>query len=93
MVAIEAMAAGLPVVSTAVGSIADLVIDGRTGRIVAKEPSAIAEAVADLLLDPAARRAAGDAGRARARERYGLARCVAETEAFLMTVRTTRRSR
>ena len=93
MVAIEAMASGLPVVATEVGSVRDLVEDGRTGRVVAKEVAAITEAAADLLLDPAARRAAGEAGRERARQRYGLARCVEETEEFLRKARATRRSR
>jgi len=81
------------VVATDVGSVRDLVEDGRTGRIVAKEVAAITEAAADLLLDPEARRAAGEAGRERARQRYGLARCVEETEAFLRKARATRRSR
>jgi glycosyltransferase involved in cell wall biosynthesis len=93
MVAIEAMAAGLPVVATDVGSVRDLVEDGKTGRVVAKDAAAIAEAAADLLLDPAARRAAGEAGRERARQRYGLARCVEETEAFLRRARGSRSAR
>jgi glycosyltransferase involved in cell wall biosynthesis len=87
MVVIEAMAAGLPVVATDVGSVRDLVADGETGRLVAREAAPLAAAVAGLLLDPDARRRMGAAGRARVEERYGLERCVAETEAFLHRVR------
>jgi len=93
MVAIEAMASGVPVVSTEVGSVRDLVEDGATGRVVPRDAAALAEAAADLLLDPGRLRGMGAAGRARARERYALARCVEETEAFLLRARATRRAR
>jgi len=50
---LEAFAAGLSVVSTATGGIADLVRDGDTGLIVAAgDPSAMAKAVTALLEDP-----------------------------------------
>jgi glycosyltransferase involved in cell wall biosynthesis len=83
MVVIEAMAAGLPVVATEVGSIRDLVADGETGIVVPREAAPLAEAVADLLLDAPRRKRLGEAGRARVRERFSLARCVEATEAFL----------
>jgi glycosyltransferase involved in cell wall biosynthesis len=51
---LEAFAAGVPVISTATGGIADMVRDGETGSIVrAHDPSAMANAVADLLSRPA----------------------------------------
>ncbi len=50
----EAMAAGLPVVSTRVSGIPELVEDGHTGLLVGpKDPLALAAAVERLLNDPA----------------------------------------
>ena len=52
-VVLEAMAAGLPVVSTDVEGISDLIEDGVTGRVVASgSPAAFREAVRGLLDDP-----------------------------------------
>ena len=49
----EAMAAGLPVVSTCVSGIPELVENGRTGLLVGpKDPAALADAVERLLRDP-----------------------------------------
>ena len=51
--AIEAMAAGCPVVATHVGGLPDLIIDQKTGRLVpAKDVEALAGAVLDLLCSP-----------------------------------------
>jgi glycosyltransferase involved in cell wall biosynthesis len=58
---IEAMAAGRPVVATAVGGTADLLGDGERGLLVpAASPSALAEAILRTLAHPeeSARRAA-----------------------------------
>jgi glycosyltransferase involved in cell wall biosynthesis len=50
---LEAFAAGLPVVSTATGEIANMVRDGDTGSIVpAEDPTAMAAAIEHLLADP-----------------------------------------
>jgi glycosyltransferase involved in cell wall biosynthesis len=50
---IEALAAGLAVVSTPTGGIAEMVEDGVTGRLVAADaPAAMARAVLDLLDQP-----------------------------------------
>jgi glycosyltransferase involved in cell wall biosynthesis len=47
------MAAGLPVISTCVSGIPELVEDGRTGLLVApKDPAALADALERLLDDP-----------------------------------------
>jgi glycosyltransferase involved in cell wall biosynthesis len=61
---LEAFAAGLPVVSTPTGDIANMMRDGETGLFVpARDPAAMAKAVMNLLEDP--NRAAAMARRAR----------------------------
>lgn len=63
----EAMACGLPVVANAAGALPEVVgTDGSAGRLVApRDPRALAEAVRDLLADPARLAAMGRAARAR----------------------------
>jgi glycosyltransferase involved in cell wall biosynthesis len=71
---IEAMAAGLPVVSTRVGGTAE-VIDSTTGFLApAGDDAALAEAVLKLAADPALRRNLGLLGRERARSVFSEAR-------------------
>lgn len=61
---IEAMAAAKPVVATAVGGVADVVDDGRTGILVESGDSdALAAALRHLAENPAERRALGEAAR------------------------------
>ncbi|MEO7742698.1 MAG: glycosyltransferase family 4 protein [Usitatibacter sp.] len=68
----QAMACGLAVVTTPVGSISELVDDGRTGLIVPPaQPALLAQAIAALLDDPARRISLGDAALAEARTRLG----------------------
>ena len=63
----EAMACGLPVVSTPVGGISDQVDSGRTGYLVAQhDVEGMAEAMKALASDPALRAEFGLAARARA---------------------------
>jgi glycosyltransferase involved in cell wall biosynthesis len=70
-VALEAMGCGRPVVATAVGGLADAVVDGVTGSHVApRKPRALSAALRELLGDPAWRSALGIAGRDRAVSRY-----------------------
>jgi len=52
-VLLEAMAAGVPVVATAVGGIPEIVTDGETALLVpARDPAALAAAIERLLCDP-----------------------------------------
>lgn len=72
LVALEAMAAGTPVVVSDTGGLRDIVSDGTTGLVVPPgEPAALAEAVASLLGDRARRDEMGRAGAARVGTRFG----------------------
>lgn len=65
MVHVEAMASGVPVVSTNRGGPRETIIDGETGFLVPpRDPEALAGAVRQLLADPALRQRMGRAGRA-----------------------------
>jgi glycosyltransferase involved in cell wall biosynthesis len=60
------MAAGVPVVATAVGGIPECVVDGETGLLVRPSDSeALARAVTAALSDPARLGRLGEAGRRR----------------------------
>lgn len=88
MVALESMAAGRPVVATEVGSIAAMVESGRTGWLVPRgDPGALADRLADVLASPDRGRSLGAAGRVRVLDRFPLARCIEETERYLLSVR------
>lgn len=81
--AIEAMAAARPVVSTEVGGVPDVVEHGVCGLLVpSQDPEAFAAALVRLATDAGLRRRMGQAGRARARDRYSHVRLVHEIEAL-----------
>jgi len=78
---IEGLAAGRPVVSTAVGGVPDIVADGETGLLVPTgDADALAEAVVGLLRDPARRRVMGQAGRESVRGRFAVERLIGDVE-------------
>ncbi len=89
---LEAMAAGLPVVASAVGGIPELVEDGRTGWLVPPaDARLLAERLRALLLDASQRRALGEAGQARARDHFSLERMVAAIAAIYDGIVESRR--
>ena len=70
---LEAMASGLPVLATAVGGNAELVLAGQTGNLVAAaDVPAMAQALLALAHDPARAQAMGDAGRVRVQAHFSL---------------------
>jgi len=82
-VVLEAMAAGLPVVATAVGGTPEVVVNGVTGFLVPpRDPDALAKAIIRLLCDPDLRRRMGKAGRERVERFFSVERMVRATEAL-----------
>jgi len=80
---LEAMSAGLPVVSTNVGGIPDAVRDGEEGLLVAPgDVPALTAAVARLLRDPALGRRLGAAARQRVERCFRAERIVTELESL-----------
>jgi glycosyltransferase involved in cell wall biosynthesis len=80
LAALEAMAAGKPVVASSVGSLPEVVDDGVTGILVPPSSvDALASALVDLARDEARRRSLGDAGRFRARRDFPLEAMVSKT--------------
>jgi glycosyltransferase involved in cell wall biosynthesis len=87
LVAVEAMACGVPVVASHVGGLAETVVDGRTGlHVPPRSPAAIAEALRRLLADDSRRQSMARAAARRA-ERYGWDRVAASTMAAVDEVR------
>jgi glycosyltransferase involved in cell wall biosynthesis len=78
---LEAMAAGVPVVATAVGGTPEAVVEGVTGHLVPPgDPPRLAECVRGLLGDEARRRSFGERGRQRVAEQFTFA---AQSAAYL----------
>ncbi len=79
---LEAMAMGKAVVATSTGSVPEMVVEGKTARLVAKgDAAALAEAVGQLLAHPQAARDLGAAARLSVAERFSMQRLVADTVA------------
>jgi glycosyltransferase involved in cell wall biosynthesis len=91
MVALEAMACGVPVVATAVGGLVDSVLDGVTGALVPpRDVDRLADELRTLLEDPARRARLGRAGVQRARSRYDWATVAHDTvRAYALASRST----
>jgi glycosyltransferase involved in cell wall biosynthesis len=80
---IEAMAAGVPVLSTDVGGVGDLVAHGTTGWLVPpSDPAAMAQAIGDLLGDAGRRARLAAAGQVVALEQHQVAGLIRRVEAL-----------
>jgi glycosyltransferase involved in cell wall biosynthesis len=89
LVALEAMACGLPVVVAAVGGLIDTVLDGVTGiHVPPRRPDLLGEALHTLLSKPALRGELGAAGARRAMARYSWKSVAAETARVYQSART-----
>ena len=85
LVAAEAMRAGLPVVATRVGGLAEVVVDQETGLLVPPlDVRNLAAALQRLVDDPGLRRRMGVAGRVRADEHYSVERYLHEVRALYL---------
>ena len=74
-VIVEAMLAGLPVVSTRVAGIPEMIADGESGFLVsAKDPAGLAAAIEKLLADPLLATRLGARGRESAVAKYAVAK-------------------
>jgi glycosyltransferase involved in cell wall biosynthesis len=86
-VALEAMAAGRPVAAFDIGGVSDLVLDGATGRLIRfGDVEAMAEAVCQLIAEPAEAARLGAGGRARVERSFQLAPYVSQVESVLREV-------
>lgn len=77
---IEAAAAGCPAVATGVGSAGEVVLDGRTGFVVAPRVTDLVDAVERLLDDPELRARFGAAAAEHAGRAFGVERLVDDME-------------
>ena len=86
---LDAMACARPIVATRAGGIPEIVEDEVNGLLVpVRDHRALAAAIVRALNDPALRRRMGEAGLARANERFTVERMVSETAAVYARVAT-----
>jgi glycosyltransferase involved in cell wall biosynthesis len=74
----EAMAYGIPVVSTATGGIPELIGEEAGIMVSPQDPEALADALQQLILDPILRSQVGLAGRQRIEKEYAVERTTAD---------------
>jgi glycosyltransferase involved in cell wall biosynthesis len=92
--ALEAMAAGRPVVARRVGALPDTVAHGETGLLLDEErPESVESALAALAADPLRARRMGEAGRQRAMEEFSPERHAVQVEAIYREAIARRRAR
>jgi glycosyltransferase involved in cell wall biosynthesis len=92
--ALEAMAAGRPVVGRRVGALPEAVVHGVTGLLVDDDrPESVAAALRALVAEPERAAAMGRAGRERARALFGAEAHAARVERIYRTVVGRRRER
>lgn len=84
---LEALASGTPAITTRMGAIPDVVVDGVQGLLVpTRDPRAVAEAVRRLADDPELRQRMARAAVERARQHYGVERLARDFDALFRAV-------
>jgi glycosyltransferase involved in cell wall biosynthesis len=73
------MSAGVPVIASNIGGLPEIVRHRETGLIVENKAAAIADAIRELLADPALAQRLGAAGRRSVRERFTVDHMVRRT--------------
>lgn len=91
LAALEAAWMARPVVATAVPGIEEVIVDGVTGRLVAGDDEALADAIESLLDDRELARSMGAAARARAESEFSLTACIDRYEAIYAELVTASR--
>jgi glycosyltransferase involved in cell wall biosynthesis len=87
--AIEAMAAGCPVVATRVGGLPDLITDRATGYLVPpNEPDTLADATMQILQQPDTAHHLSQAAQGMVRERFAVQRLILDIEALYYNLLT-----
>ncbi len=85
--AVEAMAAGKPVIGSWVSSLPEIIDHGRTGILVPpRSPEDLARAMLDMSSDPGTRTAMGNAGALRVGKMFQASTMVEKTELFFRKV-------
>ena len=81
IVLLEAMAAGKPVVATAVDGNPELVQNRRTGRTVPpRDPEALKDAICEVLSNPSLAKEMGQKGRERVQDHFTIEKMIASYE-------------
>jgi glycosyltransferase involved in cell wall biosynthesis len=89
---IEALASARPVVATAVGGVPEVVVDRQTGILVPPaRPEALAQAMLEVLGDPAQAESMGKAGRRHVYPRYDSSRLIDDIRNLYVHELTARR--
>jgi glycosyltransferase involved in cell wall biosynthesis len=87
--ALEALAAGVPVVANDSGGTRELIIDGRTGILLAeRDPAAVAAAVTRILLDPVLARRMSEAGQAHVARAFSMTTMAAAYQTLFTEVQS-----
>jgi glycosyltransferase involved in cell wall biosynthesis len=93
-VLLEAMASGLPVVTTDVGGVREVVEDGVNGYVVAVgDEQALADALVSLASNPGRAHRFGCAGRVRVEQRWNISTCATDHLRAYQLAHTGRQSR
>ncbi len=88
VVLMEALASGLPAVTTRITGVPELVVDGVSGLLVPPaRPDLLADALERLAGDPGLRARLADGGVAAVRAGFDISDCAAQLEAHLRRVR------